>query len=164
MDRPAEARATFAKLLGIARNTVERRTAYFWTAASYVREGEVAAALDEIRKSYALSEAEGDLATMAGDLNQMGDILREAGKPDKALEMYQQSIATITKAKVPDEVKAAAQRTMLFEEGRIAVARQDLATARARASEYGEQFRDSGSLCSTIEGEPGWRNWQTLGT
>ena len=37
--RGAEARATFAKLAGVARNDGEQRQAAFWTAISYVHEG-----------------------------------------------------------------------------------------------------------------------------
>jgi tetratricopeptide (TPR) repeat protein len=136
MNRPADARATFAKLQAAARTTGERRTAHFWTAASYVQEGTTAAALEEIQKSYALSETEHDLATMSGDLTQMGDILREAGKLDAALQKYQDAVVTMNKAEVPEQVKAAARRNLVFEEGRLAVARGDLTTAKARASAY----------------------------
>lgn len=136
MNKPADARATFAKLMAAARTTGERRTAHFWTAASYVQEGATAAAIQEIQKSYALSEGEHDLATMSGDLTQMGDILREAGKLDAALQKYQEAVATMSKASVPEEVKAATRRNLLFEEGRLAVAGRDLTTAKARAAAY----------------------------
>jgi lipopolysaccharide biosynthesis regulator YciM len=40
---------------------------------------------------------------------------------------------------VPDEVKQATRRTHVFEEGRVAVARNDLATAKAKSAEYARQ-------------------------
>ena len=136
MDRPAEARATFAKLLSVARTTGERRAAHFWTAASYVQEGATNQALEEIQKSYALSEREHDMATMSGDLTQMGDILRESGQPEPALKNYEQAVTLMNQAAAPEEVKAAARRNLLFEQGRVAVAQGDLATAKARSTAY----------------------------
>jgi len=139
MDRPDQARATFARLAAIARNTGERRAVHFWTAAAYVQEGASAKAIAETRKAYALAEAEGDKATMSGDLNQMGDILREAGMTDEALAKYRESLDVMNTAAAPEEVKAATRRNALFEEGRVAVLKHDLPTAKARAAEYATQ-------------------------
>jgi tetratricopeptide (TPR) repeat protein len=69
----------------------------------------------------------------------MGDVLREAGRLDDALARYAESVAAIEKARVPDEVKAATRRNYLFEQGRVAVEKNDLATAKARAAEYAAQ-------------------------
>ena len=62
-----------------------KRTAHFWAAASYVYEGATDKALAEIEANFALSGAEQDGGTQSGDLNLMGDILREAGRVDDAL-------------------------------------------------------------------------------
>lgn len=72
------------------------------------------------------------MATVSGDLNQIGDILREAGLADEALD-------AMNKAAVPEEVKAATRRNTLFEEGRVAVLKQDLRAAKDRAKEYSTQ-------------------------
>jgi tetratricopeptide (TPR) repeat protein len=139
MGHPDQARATFTKLEKVARTTGEKRLACFWTAASYVHEGATDKAIAEIKKGYALSEADHDFATMSGDLNQIGDILREAGRPDAAMAAYTESVALMEKAQVPDDVKQGTRRNHLFEEGRIAVAKNDLATAKARSAEYAKQ-------------------------
>lgn len=139
MGHPDQARAAFAKIASAARTTGERRLARFWTAAAYVHEGATDRALDEIKAGYALAEAEQDGGTMSGDLNLMGDVLREAGRLDEALARYAESVAVIEKARVPDEVKAATRRNHLFEQGRVAVARNDLGSAKARAAEYATQ-------------------------
>ena len=65
--RPEDARAAFAKITGVARNTGERRLACFWTAASYVHEGATDKALAELKAEYALAEADKDAASMSGD-------------------------------------------------------------------------------------------------
>jgi tetratricopeptide (TPR) repeat protein len=104
-----------------------------------VHEGQTDKAIEELRAGYALAEAERDGGSMSGDLNQMGDVLREAGRLDEAAAKYSESVATIEKAQVPEEVREAARRNFVFEEGRLAVARNDLATAKTKAAEYGRQ-------------------------
>jgi tetratricopeptide (TPR) repeat protein len=139
MNHPAEARTAFAKIDTVARNTGEKRVARFWTAASYVHEGATDKALAEMSKSYALAEGERDGASMSGDLTLMGDILREAGRFDEAQAKYAEAVRVIDKADVPDSFRAGTRRNAIFEEARLAVARNDLATARTKAAEYTKQ-------------------------
>jgi tetratricopeptide (TPR) repeat protein len=115
----------------------ERRLARFWTAAAYVHEGATDKALEELRAGYALAEAEQDFSTLSGDLNLMGDVLREAGRLDDAGAKYDEAAIAINKAQVPEQTKEATRRNHLFEQGRLAVARKDLATAKA--AEYTTQ-------------------------
>jgi tetratricopeptide (TPR) repeat protein len=139
MDHPDQARAAFAKIAAVARNTGEKRTAHFWTAASYVHEGATDKAIDELKAGYALAEAEHDGAPLAGDLTQMGDILREAGRLDDALAKYAEAVRVIEKADVPENFREATRRNALFEQARVAVAKNDLTTARAKSAEYAKQ-------------------------
>jgi len=134
--RTDQARTAFARIAAVARNTGERRLARFWTAAAYVHDGATDKALDEMRAGYALAEAERDSASMSGDLVQMGDILREATRLDEASAKYAEAVKVIDQSQVPQPVKDAAHRNHVFEQGRIAVARGDLAAARTRAEEY----------------------------
>jgi tetratricopeptide (TPR) repeat protein len=136
---PDQARASFAKIAAVARNTGERRLARFWTAAAYVHAGETDKALAELKAEYALAEGEQDYASMSADLNVMGDVLREAGRRDEALARYAEAVTLINKARVPESVKEATRRNHLFEQGRVAAAAGDLATAKARAAEYVRQ-------------------------
>jgi tetratricopeptide (TPR) repeat protein len=135
--RPDQARAAFAKIAAVARNTGEKRLSHFWTAASYVHEGATDKALEEIRAEYALADGEHDAVSMSGDLVQMGDILREAGRLEDAAAKYDEAVTLISKAQVPDELKDATRRNNVFEQGRLAVAKKDVATAKAKAAEYG---------------------------
>lgn len=140
MGHPDEARASFAKINEVARNTGERRVSHFWTAAAYVDEGKTDEAIQEIKAESALAQAENDFASMAGDLTQIGDILREANRLDEALASYKQGVATLEKAQVLDQVKDGLRRNLLFEEGRVAVLKGDLPTAKARSAEYAKQI------------------------
>ena len=162
MGKPEQARAAFAKIATVARNNGERRLARFWTAASYVHEGATDKALDELQGGYALAEADGDGATMSGDLTQMGDVLREAGRTKEALAKYEEAVTVINKAKVPEEVKEATRRTHLFEEGRVAAAAKDIATAKAKLAEYTRQVaaRSARSKCVSSTSWPEWSRWR----
>jgi hypothetical protein len=139
MGRSDDARAAFTKIESVARNTGERRLSHFWKAASYVFDGATDKALGELKAEYALAEAEHDGASMSGDLNQMGDVLREAGRADEASAKYAESLSVIEKADVPQSVKDGTRRNDLFEQGRVAAAKNDLATAKAKAAEYTSQ-------------------------
>lgn len=134
--RTDPARTAFARIAAVARNTGERRLARFWTAAAHVHDGATDKALDEMRAGYALAEAERDSASMSGDLVQMGDILREAGRLDEASAKYAEAVQVIDQSQVPQPVKDAAHRNQVFQQGRVAVVRGDLAAARTRAEEY----------------------------
>jgi tetratricopeptide (TPR) repeat protein len=139
MGHPDQARATFTKLASVARNTGEKRQAHFWMAAAYVYEGATDKAIQEMKASYALAEAEHDGGSMSGDLNQMADILREAGRLDEAAAKYSESVNAIASAQVPEPVKEATRRNYVFEQGRLAVAKTDLATAKTKSAEYAKQ-------------------------
>jgi len=139
MGDTEKARTSFAKINDVARNTGERRASHLWIANSYVHDGKTDKAIEEIKAGSALAEKEHDAAAQSVDLAQIGDILREAGRFDEARASYKLSVSTLEKSKVPEEVKAAARRNLIFEEGRVAVMGKDLVTAKTKAAEYARQ-------------------------
>lgn len=136
MGQPAEARKATARLTAQARNDGEKRQALFWNAMSYVHEGATDQAVAEVQKMADIAQAGGDLAALSGDHNQIGDILLEAGRADEAAGRYAQQVATIDKADVPAQVKEATHRQALFDAARVALAKNDLASAKAKAAAY----------------------------
>jgi hypothetical protein len=66
----------------------------------------------------------------------MGNVLLEAGRVDDAAARYKEQIAIIDKADVPAQVKEAQHRQSMFDETRVALAKNDVATARAKAAAY----------------------------
>ena len=136
MGQGDKAREAFAKLTAIARNDGEKRQALFWNAMSYVHEGATDKAIKEIEKEAAIAKGSGDKASLSADWNQIGDILLEAGRPDDALAKYKEQVATMDAADVPAEVKEATRRQHLFDTARVALAKKDLAGAKAKAQEY----------------------------
>lgn len=133
------ARATLQRLDAVARNSGEKRTARLWTASAYVHDQAWDKAIAEVQKMSALAVAENDQAAVSGDQVLIGDILRAAGRLDEASKAYAASVTAMDRADVPAEVKAATKRNVIFEEGRIALARKDVATAKAKSAEYTKQ-------------------------
>jgi tetratricopeptide (TPR) repeat protein len=136
LGRGEDARKTFARLSARARNNGERRQAHLWTAISWTHENAPEKAVAEIEKMRALAEADKDYASASGDLNFIGDVLLEAGRPDEALVKYRETVAVIEKAQVPAEVKEAARRNLLYDEGRVALAKKDLPAAKAKGESF----------------------------
>jgi tetratricopeptide (TPR) repeat protein len=73
---------------------------------------------------------------LSGVTAQMGNVLLEAGRVDAAAQKYGERTAIIEEAEVAAEVKEAARRQVLFDEARVALARSDVASAKARAAAY----------------------------
>ena len=138
------ARQTLSRLTAVARNSGEKRLALFWTAQSYVHEAATDKAVAEAKKMAAIAEGEKDLAGLAGDDNLMANILLEAGRVDEAALLYAKRLETIDKADVPAQVKEATHRNALFDQARVALAKKDLATAKARTDEYAKQVAAKG--------------------
>ena len=139
LGEAVQARNSFTTLGFIARNEGEKRTAHLWTAISYIHEGKTAKALEEVERMDEIAKRADDRFSMAADLNLMGNILLEAGRPDEALARFAKAVETAQTAIVTAEVKGAARRNHLFNAGRVAIARKDLAAAAAAAEQYQRQ-------------------------
>ncbi|KPL19372.1 MAG: hypothetical protein AMJ92_03570 [candidate division Zixibacteria bacterium SM23_81] len=131
-----EARKQLQKLYDIARNDGERRAAHFAMTVSYVDQGDMDKALKEQEKQYALAEKINDATAMAGDLVTMGDILREMGKYDQALEKHEKAVEIVEASDRSEEVKDNFRRGFLYNSARVAFKKGDFATAKAQAEEY----------------------------
>ncbi len=136
MGQPEEARKSYGKLLSVARTDGEKLQAHFWTAQSYVHEGATDKAMSELQQMAAIDQAGNDLVALSGTQNQMGNVLLEAGRIDDAAAKYKEQVATIDKADAPAQVKEATHRQAIFDEARVALARNDPATAKTRAAAY----------------------------
>jgi tetratricopeptide (TPR) repeat protein len=131
-----DARKQLEKLYDIARNDGERRATHFTMAVSYVDEGEVAKALNELDKQYALAEKIDDAAAMSGDLILMGNILYESGKYDKALAMYEDAVEVVKKSDLSQEVKDNTELNFLYNAAAISIKKKDFKDAGAKAKQY----------------------------
>jgi len=142
LDRTSDARETMKELEAAARNDGERRQALFWTAVSYLHDKDSKQALAVLERRAAVAEETGDLTTLAGDYNLMGNVLVESGDAAGALASYELAVKTMDGADAPDAAKQATRRNFLFNSARAALAAGDVDTARSRHEEYSTQVAE----------------------
>lgn len=133
------ARQQLAKQLEIARDDGERRAAHFTLAVSYADEGNLDQALAEIELQFALAEKINDAAAMAGDHGTMALILIEMGKYDEAADHFKKGMEVMESSDLSQNIKEFARRGMLYNEGLVALKKNDLKTAKAKAEEFRNQ-------------------------
>jgi tetratricopeptide (TPR) repeat protein len=132
----SQAIAETQKMDAAAQNDGDRRFAMFTRTVVYVDQGKTDLALQEMDKQYAMGAKIGDTAAMAGDAESMGDILLNAGKPDEARKRYEQALSLVEKSGLSSEVKEDAKLARHYNLGRVALKKNDLATAKAEAASY----------------------------
>jgi tetratricopeptide (TPR) repeat protein len=143
--RHKEAREQLQKFFDMAKDDGQRRTALFNMAMTYLDEGNYADALAKLKDQYALAEKINDGAAMSGDVGTMAGIQFEQGLYDDALKNYQASLKFAMESNLSDESKATAQRGFLYNEGRIALKKGDLETAKAKSASFSAQALESGN-------------------
>lgn len=134
--RHKDARKQLKKLYEMARNDGERRAAHFATAVSYADEGDMAKAIEEVEKQYALAAKIKDAAAMSGDLILMGNILYEWGNLDEAMAKYEEAVEAVKKSSLSQEVKDNTELNFLYNAAAVSVKRGDFKQAKAMAKQY----------------------------
>jgi tetratricopeptide (TPR) repeat protein len=134
--RGDEARKALARMTKVARTDGERRQALIWTAQSFIHEAAWDRAVAEIDKMIAMADQARDAGQRAADFNLKGNTLLEANRPDDAAAAFKAQLEASDRSSQPAEVKETTRRNALFNEARVALARHDLATAKARAASY----------------------------
>jgi tetratricopeptide (TPR) repeat protein len=132
----AQALAEAQKLANAARNDGDRRLAFFTKALVYTDQGKTDLALKEMEKQFALDSRIKDPVQMAQDVNGIGIVLLEAGKPDQALKRFQQALDIQANSTLSSETKQDAKLAHHYNLARVALAKNDLATAKSEAEEY----------------------------
>jgi Tfp pilus assembly protein PilF len=134
-----QARSQVQKLLDTARDDGERRAAYFANSVSYASQGNWDKAIAEQQKAYDLAQKINDSAAMAGDLNNIGTILLKSGRPDEAKETFDRAAKMVTDSKLSDEVKANNARNHVYNLATVALAKNDLSTAKQFSADFSKQ-------------------------
>jgi tetratricopeptide (TPR) repeat protein len=130
------ARRQLDELYGMARNDGERRAAHFAMAVSYVDEGNMAGAIGELEKQFALAEKIDDAAAMSGDLIFSGNVLLEWDRYDEALARYREAVNVVKDSNLSQEVKDNTELNLLYNAARVDIKKGDSASARAKAGRY----------------------------
>jgi tetratricopeptide (TPR) repeat protein len=134
--KPDEALAELQKLDSKARSDAEHRTALFAMTVVDVDNGKMDKALEDMDKQYALGEKTNDIPAMAGDLQTKGNILLEMGKYDEAKGLFERALKMTEESKLSQEIK---DNTKLFQHynlARVALGKNDVATAKTEADEF----------------------------
>lgn len=131
-----EALTEAQKAANAARNDGDRRFALFIKSVIFADQGRTDQAIGEIEKQYALDSKNGDPTQMAADAGAIGIILLDVGKPDQAQQRFQQALDLQMNSSVSPEGKEDAKLAHHYNLGRVALAQDDLATARVHAAEY----------------------------
>jgi len=131
-----QAMAEAQKMERAGRNDGDRRFAMFTTTVVLVDQGKTDRALKEMQRQYDLGAKIGDTAAMAGDLVSMGDILLNAGRTDEAKKRYDKALDIQDKSGLSNEVKEDAKLGHHYDLGRVALAKNDLETAKTEADAY----------------------------
>jgi tetratricopeptide (TPR) repeat protein len=131
-----QALAEAQKLANAARNDSDRRLVFFTKAVVYADQGKFDLAQRELEKQFAFDSKLKDPAQMAQDVNGIGLILLEAGKPDQAQKRFQQALDIQANSTLSSEAKQDAKLAQHYNLGRVALAKNDLATAKSEAEEY----------------------------
>jgi tetratricopeptide (TPR) repeat protein len=136
MGKHEAARKQLDSLYAIARNDGERRAVHFAKAVSHIDEGDMARAVEELEKQYALAAKIEDASAMSGDLITMGNVLFEWGKYDEASAKYRKAVEMVKESDLSPEIKDNTELNHLYNAACIAMKRGDFAGARAGAERY----------------------------
>ncbi len=136
MGKADEAAAELQKITDKARSDGERRTALFGMTVLDVDGGKTDKALEDMDKQYALGEKTNDVPAMAGDLQQKGNILVEAGKYDEAKGLFERTLKMTEDSNLSQEIKDNAKRFHHYNLARVALGKKDYATAKTEAEEF----------------------------
>ncbi|HJP92474.1 MAG TPA: tetratricopeptide repeat protein [Pyrinomonadaceae bacterium] len=134
--KPNDANAELQKITQKARSDGERRTALFGQTIVAVDGGKFDEALAQVDRQYALGEKTNDVPAMAGDLQLKGNILLAMGRPDDAKRAYEQALKMTTDSNLAQPVKDNNARFHHYNLARVAIAKNDLATAKTETETF----------------------------
>src|ERR1044072_2464413 len=131
-----EAAAVIAKIDGKARSDGERRTGLVALTVVDVAGGEWDTAWADVDKQYALGEKTSDVPAMTGDLQLRGNILLEMGKYDDARTQFEKLLKMTEESNLSEQIKENARMFQHYNLARVALGKQDLATAKKEAESF----------------------------
>jgi len=138
-EEHAKAREQLQSLLTIARNTGEKRAARFAMTVSLIDEGLLDLAIEEMKEQYKIAESINDYANISGDLTFIGTICYEQGQFEEAQKHFDQALSVIETSDLSGEIKDNIRRGLLYNAGRIAIAKNDLVKAKNLTAELQKQ-------------------------
>ncbi len=132
----ADARKDLQKMYDAAKTDNDKSNIIYYTAITYIEEGNINSAIKELDKDYLLGERNRDAYWMGNALNRKGDVLFESGKYKDALDNYIKSVNKFNESTLTSEMKENIKRRHLLNESRIALMQKDFETAVAKSNEF----------------------------
>ena len=140
------ARREIDTMLQTAKDDGQRRAGLFAKTVSFVHEGDLASAQRELDKQYALGEKVGDALAMSGDLVLMGMLALEAEDPATAEARYRRALEVVeASTSVAEANKENQRRLQPYRAARVALARHDLAIAKAESERFSTKVAATGN-------------------
>jgi len=134
--KPDAAVAEAQKLYDAAQDDGVRRNALTTQAIIYTDAGKTAQALQRLEQVDGLGKKAADTAAMSFTAVTIGDVLLEAGRPAEARARYDKASALVNGSSASAEVKEDVKLGDHYNKARVALATNDLATAKSEATEY----------------------------
>ncbi len=134
--KPDQAVAELQQFTKKARSDAEKRTALFARTIVHLDAGQTAKAIADMEEQYTLGEKTNDVPAMAFDRGLKGLILIEGGKADQAKAEFDGQLKMIEGSTLSQEIKENAKRIHHYNMARVALAKKDLAGAKAEAEEF----------------------------
>jgi tetratricopeptide (TPR) repeat protein len=142
----AEARRELDAMLAQAADDGQRRAGLFAKTVSYAYEGDFKSAQAEMARQYALAARVHDALGMAGDAVAMGDLALAAGDVAAAEAHFDGALRTVEgDTRVAAANRENQRRFALFNRVKVALARGDVAAAKAAGTAYTAQVASTGS-------------------
>jgi tetratricopeptide (TPR) repeat protein len=108
----------------------------FAETVELVDSGKPAQALESLDAQYALGRKTNDVAAMAFDNTLKGNVLLDMGKPDQAKKEFEAGVSLIQGSTLSQELKDNNRLVSRFNLARVALAKKDLAAAKAEADAF----------------------------
>ncbi len=130
-----KAREQLKELFYIARDDGEKRAARFAMTVSFVDEGNMEKAIEELKWQYSLGKNNNDAPNMAGNVITMGNIYFEMSDYDNALKKYDKALNIMEESNLQEEVKENARRINLYNTARVMIMKGKVKEAKIKADE-----------------------------
>ena len=136
LGKHAEARAQMKHLYEIAQDDGRRRAALLGLAISCLEQGDIESALKEMEESCQIAESAGDAQAMAIDLDNIGLVLLENGRPEEASRAFTGGLQTLVESDAFPGVIQYAQLDYMQRSALVWLNRGNLKQASELATRY----------------------------
>ena len=130
------AREQLRKMYLSARDGDQRRIALTATAITYVDEGEMDKAIEELEKRYAIAEADLDTINMSGDVSLIGVLLWEMGELDESVARLDQGLELMMASSASGGTKELAEEGYVYNMACIFAKEGDFESAKKNAQKF----------------------------